>query len=96
MVIYCHVMVFFSAGLIGRIVLRRFKNKLRESNLVENILVGAGFYGTVAGLLAHFSVNYRGVYGVSLALSIILSWRKISQFLTGNRSRAINIELKWF
>lgn len=41
------------------------------------LLAGTGLYGTAVGLLAHYPVNFPGVYGIGLLLPIVLGRRKI-------------------
>lgn len=57
--------------------------KIKSENWLNCLLVGAGVYGTVIGLLAHFSVNVPGIYGAALALPLLLGWRVVVE--QGNR-----------
>ena len=63
--------------LLGRSILAILRIPAEKDNWLVNLLVGAGAYGTVVGLLAHFPVNYPGVYGVGLALPLFLGWRVV-------------------
>ena len=66
-----------SSYLLGRIVLTLLKiNKDKQSNITA-ALVGAGAYGTVVGLLAHFPINYPALYGMALTLPIVFEWRTL-------------------
>lgn len=53
------------------------KLKIDGATWLNCFLVGVGVYGTAAGLLAHFPVNYPGVYGAALALPLVLGWRMV-------------------
>lgn len=64
-----------SSVILGRFVLTSLGIQLDEESRLINLLVGAGIYGTAVGLLAHFPVNYPGVYGVALAVPLTLGWR---------------------
>ena len=64
-----------ASSVLGYWLLGRLK--IQGQNWLNCLLVGAGLYGTVAGLLAHFPVNYQGVYGAALALPLVLGWRVV-------------------
>lgn len=68
------VVVWFAVAcsMLGYWLLGRLK--ITDENWINCLLVGAGVYGTLAGLLAHFPVNYPGVYGAGLALPLVLGW----------------------
>jgi 4-amino-4-deoxy-L-arabinose transferase-like glycosyltransferase len=66
-----------ASALTGRSTLSILRIKPEADNWLTNFLVGAGVYGTAVGLLAHFPVNYPGVYGAALALPLILGWRVV-------------------
>jgi hypothetical protein len=63
-----------SSTLLGRYIVTALHLKVDTSKWLASFLVGAGVYGTAVGLLAHFSVNYSGLYASALALPIILNW----------------------
>lgn len=62
-----------SSALLGKSVLAHIRTDPMKDNWLTSLLIGAGIYGTATGLLAHFSVNYPYVYGIALALPIILN-----------------------
>lgn len=66
-----------ASALLGSFILKRLRIGLEGNSWLTNFLVGAGVYGMAVGLLAHFPVSYPGVYGVALALPIILSRRVV-------------------
>ena len=66
-----------ASALLGRAILAGIYIGFEQGSWLTNFLVGAGVYGTVVGLVAHFPVNYPGVYGTVLALPLILGWRVI-------------------
>lgn len=76
------VVVWFAlaATFLGRVVLVALKIKPEYEDWLIHFLVGAGLYGTAVGLLAHFSMNYPGVYGVALALPVLLWWRNAADY----------------
>jgi hypothetical protein len=66
---------FISAALIGKKIRGWLSDTNPEKNWLYNVLVGVGLLGTVTGLMAHFEINYTGLYGTMLAIPMILSWR---------------------
>lgn len=64
-----------ASSVLGQWLLERLK--IKSDNWLNCFLVGAGVYGTAVGLLAHYPVNYPGVYGVALALPLVLGWRVV-------------------
>lgn len=69
---------FFSASyVLGLTILSALKIGKANLSGASVFLIGAGVYGTVIGLLAHFPVNYPGVYGVILGLPVMLGWRSL-------------------
>lgn len=62
-----------ASSLLGQSVLTALRIKCEEDRWLTSFLVGAGVYGTGVGLLAHFHVNYPGVYGAALALPLLLN-----------------------
>lgn len=69
------VVVWFAvaSSMLGYWLLGRLK--ITDEDWINCFLIGAGVYGTLVGLLAHFPVNYPGVYGAALALPLVLGWR---------------------
>lgn len=68
-----------ASAILGRYVLKGLRIGLEENIWLTNFLVGAGVYGTAVGLLAHFPMNYPGVYGAMLALPLIFGWRVVAE-----------------
>jgi hypothetical protein len=66
-----------SSVLLGRSVLAALANPL-EGEWPTELLVGAGIYGTAAGLCAHAPVNYPGLYAMALALPVVLHRKEIA------------------
>lgn len=62
-----------AAVIVGGAILKALRVKPDEGNYPLNFLIGAGAYGTLVGIAAHFLVNYPGVYGVVLVLPLLLS-----------------------
>lgn len=50
---------------------------IETKSWINHFLVGAGVYGTVVGVIAHFPVNYPGLYGVALTLPPMFGWRVV-------------------
>lgn len=63
-----------ASAILGRAILAVLKINT-EGDWLTHFLIGAGVYGTAVGLLAHFPVNYPGVYGAALTLPLLLGWR---------------------
>jgi len=57
--------------------------RLNRENLsgITIFLIGASAYGTAVGILAHFPVNYPGLYGAALAAPLIFGWRSLSDLI---------------
>lgn len=64
-----------AAVLTGRAVLSVLGIVEQQRGLVVEFLAGAGLYGTLVGLIAHFPVNYPGLYGAALTVPIAANWR---------------------
>lgn len=64
-----------ASAILGHWFLKKIR--IETDNWVNWVLTGIGIYGTLAGLLAHYPINYPGLYGISLALPLILGWRII-------------------
>jgi hypothetical protein len=69
-----------SSALLGLWLLNKLK--IENTSLITSFLIGAGFYGTVVGLLAHLPVNYPGTYGVALALPLLLERQLLRQWFS--------------
>ncbi|MCW2278990.1 phospholipid carrier-dependent glycosyltransferase [Heliophilum fasciatum] len=84
------VTLWFSVAsvLLGKIINSSIQMNDCDDNWAQNFLVGAGTYGTAIGLLAHFPVNYPGLYGVALVLPLIIEWRLCKKMLVSSQ--------KWF
>jgi len=81
---------------LGQAALSALKIDSNETSTFTAFLIGAGIYGTTIGLLAHFPINYPGVYGVALAMPVILGWRSISKIVFKLiKSGAQPTEFKW-
>lgn len=74
------VWFFLASWLLGRRVIFAVRGTEAESNSMLHLLIGAGIFATVVGLLAHFSVNSPGLYGVILLFSIFLDRKQLVQF----------------
>jgi len=66
-----------SCYVLGLHVLQLLKVEAAKVTGVTAFLVGACIYGTAIGLLAHYPVNYPGLYGLVLAVPLLLGWRSI-------------------
>lgn len=67
---------FFASYFIGRWTLRTLVADGAEPHAASCLLVGTGIYGSAVGLLAHFPVNFPGVYGVGLLFPVLLSGKE--------------------
>lgn len=84
-----------ASATLGKSFLAVFKINAEESWLVY-LLVGAGIYGTAVGLLAHFPVNYPGIYGVLLTLPFLLGWRVVAAQWKGLLASFAKIDVAGF
>ena len=64
---------------VGLAILSALHVDNKKLTCITPFLIGACTYGTAVGLLAHFPINYPGLYGVALAIPVILGWRSISE-----------------
>ncbi len=67
----------FASYMLGVAILTGLKIDKNKLPNITTALLGAGAYGTAVGLLAHFPINYPGLYGLALAAPIVLGWRSI-------------------
>jgi hypothetical protein len=59
-------------------------------------LLGACTYGTAVGLLAHFPINYPGLYGAALAIPLLVGWRSVLKVVRSICTcRTQSTELRW-
>ena len=70
-----------SSTILGNVVLSKISNDANKYDGVNGFLVGAGLYGTITGLLAHFPLNYPFVYALLLASPLILWPKKLRQIV---------------
>jgi hypothetical protein len=68
-----------ASTIFGKSILFTLRINAAE-NWLTNFLIGSGVYGTAVGLLAHFPVNYPGVYGFALALPAVLWWLNAAEY----------------
>lgn len=66
------VWFFVSSTILGMIAIGFFGIDVGRTNQLNFFIVGAGLYGTLVGICAHFPINYYGVYGFLLMLPIFL------------------------
>ena len=66
-----------SCYVVGQFFLLFLKVDATKVTGITAFLVGACIYGTAIGLLAHYPVNYPGLYGLALAVPVLLGWRSI-------------------
>lgn len=71
-----------SSTLLGQGVLRfmRMERTAPRASIVQPFLIGAGLYGTLVGVLAHFPINYPSLYAILLSLPIAFGWRAVKEF----------------
>lgn len=68
-----------ASAILGRSILTALSIWSEGDRWLTGFLVGAGIYGTAVGLLAHFPVSYSGVYGLALALPVILGRKLVAE-----------------
>lgn len=80
-----------SSYTVGEAVLGFLGISSELRNALTNFLMGAGCYGLLVGLLAHFPVNYPGLYGVLVVAPLLVTkgrvirgaWRYFSALAHG-------------
>ena len=65
--------------ILGSSILSVLQIDKNNESAITRFLIGAGAYGTTAGLMAHFPINYPGVYGIALAIPVIFGWRLLTE-----------------
>ncbi len=71
---------FFVASLsLGRFLLSALRVNVDELSELSVLLVGAGAYGTAVGLLAHYPVNYPGLYVLALVIPVFMGREYLKQ-----------------
>lgn len=74
---------------LGSIVLNLLKIDTNKISAVYVALVGSAIYGTIVGVIAHYPINYPGLYGVILALPLTLRWRDVSAIISSSYNRLL-------
>ena len=76
------VAVWFAVAstLLGSWVLRAFGAD--AGSWTRGLLIGAGLYGTTAGLLAHFPVNYPGLYAFALVVPVLVNRQLVATWMS--------------
>lgn len=69
-----------ASAILGRWLLGKLR--INDEDWFNCFLIGAGMYGTAAGLLAHFSVNYPSIYGAALAVPLLLGRKILRQWFS--------------
>ena len=67
--------IILASSILGQYFLTRIG--VNDHPFWARLLVGLGLYGTVIGFLAHFPVNFPGLYGLGLLLPVALGWQEI-------------------
>ena len=75
---------------LGISFLRLLRINVTKVTGTSAFLVGAGLYGTVVGLAAHYPINYSGLYGLALAVPLLLTWRSILAAMQSMRKYIIS------
>ncbi|WNV05351.1 hypothetical protein RP726_02805 [Candidatus Methylospira mobilis] len=78
------------------------KLRVKDRTFLDCFLAGAGIYGSAVGILAHFPVNYPGVYAVALTLPFLAGWRtvvdeggRLLQLVDRDSRNRAETEFKW-
>lgn len=81
---------------LGGTILSLLKLGADEFSCTTTGLIGVLIYGTAIGLLAHWPVNYPGVYGILLAAPLLWRWRSVTGLIgsAGQRWRSC-ADFKW-
>ena len=78
-----------SASILGKFILIILRTNPDNQSWIIKFMIGAGAYGTAVGLMAHFTVSYPGIYGIALALPLVLGWRDALTQLASIRTRIL-------
>lgn len=71
------IWLWLSSYALGGLVFSLLKIDVQKSNVIHIALAGFVLYGTFIGIIAHYPINYPGLYGAMLALPLVLKWRLI-------------------
>lgn len=69
-----------ASSLTGRWMLQKLK--VEGESWLTLFLIGAGFFGTLTGLLAHLPVNYPGSYGIALVVPVLLGRKNVRHWFS--------------
>ena len=70
--LFVNLLFALSSYVVGLSILSVLNIRKSSVSDLTAFLIGAGLYGTAVGLLAHFPINYPGVYWVALLIPVIL------------------------
>lgn len=85
-----------SSYLLGHAIISKFIINGKKIHNISAFLVGAGSYGTVIGLIAHYPINYPGLYVFGLLAPLIIWRHSIGDiYLFIRNSSARPDEFKW-
>lgn len=79
---------FVSSAVLGKVVRTALRDSSANRGWIVNMLVGAGLYGVIIGLIAHFSINYPGVYALLLLLPLMFAKGSTSELISDVRDWA--------
>lgn len=77
----------FASYALGRAVFSWLTTADHQLSWLISFLTGAALYGTAVGLLAHFPINYPGMYALALAVPVVASRRAIIETIRDCRKR---------
>ncbi|MCH9789242.1 MAG: glycosyl transferase [Planctomycetes bacterium] len=72
----------FAAFLLGHHVQALLGITAKDDQCVLRFLTGAGVYGTLVALLAHFPINYPALYGFALLLPFLINKQVVFKYGT--------------
>jgi hypothetical protein len=70
---------FLASCLLGRRALITIGIDVTEINAATTFLVGAGLYASLVSIVAHFPINFPGIYSVGLLLPLLLDRRGVRE-----------------
>jgi hypothetical protein len=90
------VLFVLASYVVGSAILSILKVDRNNLPVISVFLLGSGAYGSAISLLAHYPVNYPGLYGLALLLPVLIGRRFIVDLLVSLWScRYQSREFRW-
>ncbi len=83
------LLFLLSSYVVGHIFLRAVRVSVNHVLCESVCLVGVFMYATLIGLMAHFPINYPGIY-LALLLLPLLAWRNVAAATISSFRKTVN------